>query len=210
MEDISRQDITQICNRLRQLGETEDYKLARILEDADVIPKLYQRAYVESLYQRTKAVKTPHQFEQKVEMSGDSYLAYLIWHNDALGAIDHILYKAHERQDEICDFADSTLPSSIIGRCQYDNHNENHEPELTEEEQEIWDKISEEEGWDEACKYFEDKINPANQKLTLVLNYNEDETKVSKDDGEYVCESCMEEINDMADGYPTCDLEFAE
>lgn len=192
-------------------GDNRDFQLADILEKADIIPKLYQRTYVEMLYQKMKNVKTPYQDEQ-ILSSQDVYLSDRIWNNDAMGAVFEILSKSHERQNEICDFNDSPLPIEKIGRCEYDNHFENFEGgiELTEEEQEIWEKINEEEGYEEAWNHFIDKINPDNQNLRLILYCNEDETKVLNDFGEYVCESCMEEVIDNCDGGMSCDMETVE
>ena len=208
MDNISRKDLNNICKRLRMYGADEDFKLADRLEKADIIPKLYQQAYVESLYQRLKNVTTPYQFQQAIGDT-DEYLSVLVWENDTLEAIDVILNKAHYRQDEICDFDDSVLPIHLVGRCQYENHYENNEGvELTDEEQEIWDKIYDEEGFNAAWERFEDKINPDNQKLTLILSSNNDETKMSKDDGEYVCATCLEEVADNCDSLASCDMDF--
>ena len=208
MDNISRKDLDAICRRLRMYGENEDFKLADILENADIIPKLYQRAYIESLYQRLKNVRTPYQFQSSVNDT-DGYLSHLVWKNETIDAIQEILGKAHSRQDEICDFDDATLPIHIIGKCMYENHYENNEDiELTEKEQEIWDRINDEDGYTEAWQYFDEKINPDDQKLTLTLSFNDDETKLSKNDGEYVCDSCLEEISENADGGVSCDMEY--
>ena len=73
-----------------------------------------------------------------------------------------------------------------------------------------FDKINEEEGWNEAWEHFEDRINPDNQKLTLTLNFGQDDTKVLKDDGVYVCEKCLEINAENSEGGISCDLEMAD
>lgn len=215
MENIDRQQISKIIEILKKDATPEDptqrLQLANALEKADIIPKLYQAAYVESMYLRLKDVKTLEELKEKFKFI-DEYCISLTLENKAYDAIKALLQKAHDRQDEICDFADSTLPNTIKGRCQYENHIENNEDtvELTEEEQEKFDKIYEEKGHVEAWEHFEDKINPDNQTLQLILSWGQDETKVSKDDGEYVCDGCMEEIRDNSEGGLSCDMESVE
>lgn len=208
MEDISRKDIDRIVQLLANHVNTEEsIRLAKALTDADVIPKLYQRAYVESLYLVMSKCKTVDAFEENYNFG---YEKYILKSDDIYNAVLQILHKAHERQDEVCDFADSPLPETKIGRCEDDDHIENCEGsvELTEEEQELFNKLNEDD--DDPWEHFEDKINPPDQHLTLILDYNDDETKVRKDHGHYVCDTCLDVIIDNSDGAISCDMDLAD
>lgn len=208
MEIITRKDIDGICELLRTNNSEE---LGDKLEKADIVPKLYQFAYVESLYNILSKCKTLDDFKEKFKYSYNDE-RYTLEKENTFDGIKQILYKAHERQGEICDFADSPLPEHSSGRCQDENHYESIEDkiEFTEEEQEKFDEIKDKEGWNEACEYFNDKTNPDHQKLTLILNFGDDETKVLKDDGYYVCDDCLEVISENSEGNISCDLEMAE
>lgn len=189
----------------------ESTKLAKVLKDADLIPKLYQYAYVESVYKVLSKFKNYDDFKNNLKF-GFGNEKFILETHTPYDAVNAILSKAHERQNEICDFEDSPLPDSKIGRCQDENHYEYCEQNvgLTEDEQEEFEKISEDKGWSQAWDHFKDKINPDNQKLTLILNSNDDETKVIKDDGFYICETCLDVLRDESDGGISCDLEMAD
>lgn len=211
MKEITRKELDRISILLQNhINTDESIKLADRLKNADIIPKLYQFAYVESLHKVLSKCKTLNEFVEKFKYSYSNEQYYL--KEDAFEAAQLILYKAHERQNEICDFADSTLPEHSIGRCQEENHYESVESkiDLTGEEQDEFDKIKDEEGYNEACEHFDNKFNPNGQKLTLILNFGDDESKVIKGDGYYVCEDCLDSIAENSEGNIACDLEMAE
>lgn len=209
MKEITRKELDRIAILLSQNDTDESNKLASRLNDADIIPKLYQFAYVESLYKVLSKCKTLDEFVEKFKYSYSNEQYYL--KENGYDAIKLILYKAHERQNEICDFEDSTLPDHKTGRCQDENHNENSDINtiLNDEELKTFNEINEEESYDTACEHFEDKFNPE-QELSLILNFGDDESKVIKDDGYYACKDCLDAIADNSEGNIACDLEMAE
>lgn len=211
MENITRKQVDQIVVLLDKMETKESKELATILKNADVISKLYQYAYVESMYKIFSRFDNLEQLLTNLKYSY-SHEKYLMEKKDAFEAVKGILEKAHKRQNEICDFEDSTLDQYSMGMCQDDEHYENAQDsiKLTDEEQKKFSQIAEEKGWSEAWDHFKDKINPDNQKLTLILNFNEDETKCMKEDGYYVCETCLEVITQNSDGGISCDLEMAD
>ena len=211
MDDISRGQIDRMIELLDEIKTVESVKLAKILKDADIIPKLYQYAYVESMHQILSRYDSFEKFKESNPYNF-SHEEYVLEKEPTYDAVKAFLEKAHNRQDEICDFADSTLPNNIVGRCQDDDHYENCEDnvELTEEQQEKFEEINENKGWLEAWDNFIDIINPDDQHLTLILDIGHDETKVMKDKGQYVCETCLEVIRENSDGGLSCDLEMVE
>lgn len=210
MEFITRNQVNRMSELLESVDTDEGRKLSNTLKKADIIPKLYQYAYVESLHKLLAKFKSVDKLVENLKYSY-SHEKYLIEKENPLNAVKGILAKAHERQNEICDFEDSTLDQHSMGKCQDENHLEGIDQDiLTEEESKTFDKINEEKGYIEACDHFIDKFNPEDQALTLILNFNDDETKCIKDDGYYVCDSCLEAIQDNGDGNISCDLEMAD
>ena len=211
LEGITRQDLDAVCVLLDKMQSAEADILSTRIRKADIIPRLYQAAYVESMYKILSKFKTFEAFETDIKYSYSDE-KFALGRGKSFDAVKFFLNKAHKRQNEVCDFKDATLPENKIGKCNDDNHNENCEDniKLTEEEQIKFDEINEEEGWNEAWEHFEDKINPDNQKLTLTLNFGQDDTKVLKNDGVYICEKCLEVNAENSEGGITCDLEMAE
>lgn len=164
--------------------------------------------YIQRISLELKKIKTEKEIEKMPNSLG------LFWMNvdTPLDLLNRVVYNAMERKNMICSYDDSKLPHEKIGRCEYENHYENAEEDiaLTEEEQDQFDKINEEKGWWEAVHHFDNKFNPKDQKLQLVLDYDDDTHKLFPDRGEYVCEKCMEEIKDNSDGYVACDMEDYE
>lgn len=215
LEDISRKQLDRACELLQNYVNTdESIQLAETIKKADVIPKLYQYAYVESMYQRLKDVSNLEQLAEKTKYHFDYSLDLVKTLNDvkALDAVKALLDKAHERQDEICDFNDSPLPQHKTGLCEFDEHYEDifDRIELTDKEQKQFEKLNDKYGYTDACVKMDEILNPSNQHLTLVLDFGDDETKVSKDHGYYVCDSCLEYFNENSDGSISCDLEMVE
>lgn len=215
MENITRKQIDRIIKILREntavYNANEKNKLALMLEKVDILPKLYQAAYVESLYNIFSKCKSLEEFKEKFKWS--FYDEKTILENkDSFQMIKNILSKSHERQNEICDFEDSTLDQHSIGKCKDENHYEDIEYQqfLTDEGCKKFKIINEEKGWFEACEYFQDKLNSDKQKLTLILNFSNDETKVMKDDGYYVCDNCLDILQGNSEGNISCDLEMAD
>jgi len=212
MENIDRKQVDRMIELLDGVNTEESKQLSEILKNEDIIPKLYQYAYVESMYNLLCKFKSIDEFMEKVKY-GYSDEKYWLGKEKPFNAVVQFLTKAHHRQDEICDFQDSILADKSTGRCGDEDHYEKTDADLsilTEDEQKIFDKINDEKGWFEAHEHFIDKFNPDNQELHLILNFNDDETKVSKSDGYYVCGSCLENIQENSEGNISCDLDMVE
>ena len=214
MEQITRKQLDRMVKLLQTADGAEGRTLAEVLKDADVIPKLYQYAYVESMYKIISKYKSTKEFMDAVKF-GYSDEKYWLEKENSFNAVLQFLRKAHDRQDEICDFQDSLLAETSKGRCGDEDHYENTDADvyglLNEDQQKIFDKIHDEKGWYDAHKHFKDIFNPDDQDLVLILNFSgDDETKVSKDDGYYVCDTCLDVIRDNSDGSMSCDLDMAE
>lgn len=211
MEDISRVDVDRIIQILQNhVGTQESIQLARYLKNADIIPKLYQQTYIESMFQRFKNVKN---FDDEMEETlGDGYLASIIINDETLNAIKYVLQKSHDRQHEICDWDDAPFPRTVIGSCQYENHYDDICPDgiLTDDEFKAFEELNDKYGWQVACERYTEKLNPSNQLLTITLNYSDDETKFDTGDAQYVCEGCMESLMDGDCGGIACDMEMLD
>jgi len=211
MEQITRKQIDRMVELLQTADGAEGKTLAEVLKDADVIPKLYQYAYVESMYKILNKFKSTKEFMDSIKY-GYSDEKYWLEKEKTFTAVLQFLSKAHKRQDEICDFQDSILAEKSVGSCQDDDHYENIDPDLSllnEEQRKKYDEINDSDGWYHANDNFKDIFNPEDQELFLILNYNDDETKVSKSDGYYVCNSCLEVIRDNSEGNISCDMDMA-
>jgi len=66
MDDISRGQIDRMIELLDEIKTVESVKLAKILKDADIIPKLYQYAYVESMYIILKKFESLEKFKKEI------------------------------------------------------------------------------------------------------------------------------------------------
>lgn len=220
MEDFTRKDIERIIEILREntavSNTSEKEKLAKILEDADIIPNMMIATYVKSVNRTLKTIK----IQQNDELDGetinglDNHLNSLNFDHinfakSKLEAVNTMFRFAEDRQEMICDFEDSKHPKHITGRCQYENHYEDKDVGslLTEDEMKEFDKLNETENWFVACEKFQDKLNPEDQELTITLQIEDDQHKYNDGDPEYVCETCLEEIADNCEGYASCDME---
>ncbi len=209
MEDITRKELDGVC---QVLETTNNQELAEKIRKADLIPKLYQYAYVESMFKILSKFDSIKDLDEKMKY-GYSHEKYLLEKETPFNAVKGFLEKAHDRQNEICDFEDSPLPVNKTGRCDDEDHYENTDYDLSllsKQDQEKFEEIHDNEGWNEAHDQFIDVFNPNNQKLTLILNFNEDETKCIKDDGWYVCETCLEIVTENSEGSISCDIDMAE
>lgn len=219
MDNIDRKQLDRICELLRENTATsntnEKLKLADVLEKADIIPKLYQAAYVEAEFQKMKDVDEKTDLKEKFKWKMEYYVQDIV-EGKPLRVVHSLLRKAHDRRDEICDFADAVQPEQIKGRCQYENHSENldYTPivPLSESQQKEFDKLCEDENSCviEVLPQFIDHFNPDNQNLQLILDFGDDESKVQKDGGHYACDRCMEEIRDNSEGNISCDLDMVD
>lgn len=212
MDAINRKQLDRIAELLQNHINTEEsIKLADVLKNADIIPKLYQAAYIESINMIVGDVKTIDELKAKTKYHFDYGLSLTVDGN-ALEAVKAIAFKAHERQDDICDFADSPLPENKIGSCGYEEHYEDifDRIELNDKERKKFDRLNDKHGYYEACVMMGEKLNPSDQHLTLILEFGSDESKCKKDDGYYVCDSCLEVISENSDGGISCDVEMAE
>lgn len=212
MDAISRLQLDRMADLLEtHVNTDESIHLADVLRKADVIPKLYQAAYIESVNMILKDVKTSEELKAKIKYHFD-YGLELACEGKALEAIKALADKAHQRQDDICDFDDSILPIHTIGQCGYEDHYDDifDRVELTEKEQKKFNKLEDKHGFNTACEMMTEKLNPKNQHLTLILEYGSDESKCKNNEGYYVCDSCLEVINDNSDGGISCDVEMAE
>jgi len=127
---------------------------------------------------------------------------------DPIVVIHNILENAMRREGKICDFRDTANPDKKFGRCQSDRHNELVEDDisLTDEEQKIFNKINEKDGYEYACDKFIDKFNPK-QELHLTLYSDDDTSKYNDDSAEYVCQKCVDDANENAECEVSCDME---
>lgn len=148
------------------------------------------------------ADKIPHEIQNIFEAWSFSAIE-----TDPVKAVNKLIKDALNREGKICDFRDSVLPETKIGRCESDNHYENVEDsvELTDEEQEKFDAINEKDGWDSACIAFDDKYNPPNQTLRKTLYSDDDTAKFNDTHAEYICDTCYEDLD--GDCEVSCDME---
>lgn len=215
MDKISRKDLNKATELLRSIGTDVAKILADKIDNAEIMEALYESAYVESVKMRLDRIVSDETEEEFHKSNSEIFGFYLKDKTKSkLDTIRALVDKANERRDDICDYDDTTLPKTTIGRCENpDDHYENIgtiAALLTPEEFEEFDKIQTEDGWHDACLKFQDKLNPANQELELFLEWGSDESKLSKDSGFYCCKKCADAINENADGGVSCDVEMAE
>ena len=177
----------------------------RFAEDLKPIQQKYVATYIQRLYLELEKIKTIEELDKLPHHLG-------MFHSKddtGLDILKRAMYNAMERRDLICDYKDTQLPMKKRGICQDENHYENVEEDivLTDKERKQFDKINEKHGWVTACSKFDYRFNPTNQELTLVLGYDEDNSKMTEDGAVYVCKTCLEVINDNADGIVECDME---
>src|SRR3990172_12093941 len=99
MNDIDRKQIDRMVELLKIQNTEESIKLAIILNKADIIPKLYQYAYVESMYIILKKFESLEKFKKEIPYSfGDE--KYILEKKSTFDAVKAFLEKSHKRQDE--------------------------------------------------------------------------------------------------------------
>src|SRR3989304_5588221 len=69
LEGITRQDLDAVCVLLDKMQSAEADILSTRIRKADIIPRLYQAAYVESMYKILSKFKTFEAFETDINYS---------------------------------------------------------------------------------------------------------------------------------------------
>lgn len=205
MEGISRKDLDEICKVLRSGCEPEKecYRLAKTLEDFDIIPKLYAYTYFKKVFQELTSLKgdsksfNVDELEQLIE-NNEKLQLYFIKTSSEANKLLMFLNHGFERENQFCDFDDSKFHNKTkIGSCQSEDHYDTwDEPimPLTEEEQKEFDKIQETDSGYDAMLKFSKNYNPDNQELTPVY-YPDEESHKYKDEPEWICERCSDALD---------------
>jgi len=129
MEDISRKDVDEICSILKNEcnNNKQCIKLGKKLEKADIIPKLYVYAYIQSLYDNLKDVKGGDVSDLN-DAIPKLQLYQIIYAKNKVEAVKSILHNAIDRKGKFCDFDDSKFHNKTkIGSCQNEDHDEEEE-----------------------------------------------------------------------------------
>lgn len=209
MEGISRKNIDNICDILKQTslihtnGEKNPSQLAKILEDYDIIPKLYAYTYFKKVFVELTSLKGDNksidmdELEQLVDTNEKLQLDFIKSRTEA-NKLLMFLKTGFERESQFCDFDDSKFHDKTkIGSCQNEDHYENiDEPiiSLTEKEQKEFNEITETNSRYEAMIKFEKNYNPDNQELTAVYYPNEESHKY-RDEPEWICKTCSDGLD---------------
>ena len=164
--------------------------------------------YIQRLYLELERTKNEKDYEKLPHQLG----IFKLKEENSLNVLKRAIRNAMDRKDLICDYDDSKHPSESTGKCQDEEHYENVQENylLNEEQREVFDKISNKQGWYEACKHFDEILNPENQKLKLTLGYDDDNSKLNDNEPIYICETCMNVLVDNADGMVSCDMDSYE
>jgi len=126
-----------------------------------------------------------------------------------------LISEALERQGKICDFRDSVQPTTKIGRCENEEHyeivyedgNVSVSDILTDEEIKEFEDISEQEGQMESYLKFQNKLNPTNQLVSILLYSDDDTHKWNDTNGCYACEACAKYCADNSECEVSCDMD---
>jgi predicted RNA-binding protein (virulence factor B family) len=206
MENISQKDINRAVQLLK---DNLMFEVADAIEKADIIPKLYVYTYFKKVKQELGTNIERDELQTLVDHNSKLGLFFLTDKTlSSVTKIIRLLDNGFEREGKFCDFNDSKFQDKIqIGECQCEEHNENVGSiiKLTEDEQKIFDKINETQGWFEACKKFKDKFNPDNQELKPVYFVDEDSAKF-EDNPDWWCETCRDSTEACEIGV-SCDME---
>lgn len=212
MEGISRKNLNEIC---KVLETTNNVELADTIRDMDIIPKLYAYTYFKKVFSELKQLKG----DQKSINVDD--LEFLSENNSKLqldfiktstevNKLFRFLKNGFIREEQFCDFDDSKfLEQTKIGRCESENHLENHYEALiplTDEQQDKFDEINETKGACESMAMFLENFNPDNQELTAMY-YCDEQTKKFKDKPEWVCRSCADALDGDCECEVSCDMD---
>ena len=179
MECISQKDIDETIEILKT---NKHNKLAKKLKEADIIPKLYVEAYIESLRNNLKDIKDPDELGMLSENVPKLQLYQIEYSTNKLEAVKSILYNALERKGKFCDFNDSKFHDTVKrGVCQCEDHDSNL-------------------GWAEEDKPNKDlELKP--------VYYADEDTMKFNDDPEWWCKECRDSQDDACDVEVSCDME---
>jgi len=218
MEGISRAKLDRICQLLRENTSTsnteEKEKLAKMLEDFDVIPKLYAFTYFKKVFQELKQLKGEgsidmDEFNQFSE-NADALFLGMFKTKTEVNKLLNFLENGMERMTGFCDFEDSRYHNQTkMCTCQSEEHFEDlQESEvLSPEDYKAYQKMCEtDEGHDKAQEHFADKLNPITECKPFYMS--NDNTEKWDDDPIWTCKIC-ENRHDGSDGDYTvnCDMD---
>ncbi len=187
MEDISRKQLGRISQLLQNhINSEESIKLANMLENADVIPKLYAYTYFKKIREEMQTYKVfSKEFDlEEFETLNENLPALQLdslRNKREVRAVFQILNNGFEREKQFCDFDDSRFHNkTMIGSC---NHEDN--------EQEL------------------EEVETKNENLVLSAVYMPDEdTAKYEDEPEWWCKKCSEDLDGDSDVIVTCDSEM--
>jgi len=192
MEGISRKDIDRACTILENHVNTEEsIKLAKIIKEFDIIPKLYVYTYFKKVKQELKALSDEKgnidsdELAEMIEMQNKLGLHWMSEKYPTYKKIKMFLYNGFHREKQFCDFDDSRYHDiTRTGTCQCDEHDENLENKYYTNPEQI----------------------PSNNflKLTAVFDSDEDDAKYD-DNPQWWCKECCSGDFDIPD--VSCDMD---
>lgn len=168
----------------------------------------YIATYIQRLFLEVNKITDISQMEKLPH-----HLGMFVNKDDSpLDLMRRIVYQAMSRKDLVCTYDDSNLPEIQAGKCEDENHYDWANDLLTQQENDEFYSIvnSAKGGYAKARAKFEDKLNPPDQELHLMLNYDEDNHKLDPNHGVYVCKKCEMDAAENADGYVECDMDSYE
>lgn len=226
MDNISQKSINEIVKILRESTANSNSKQRKVLADelekAEIIPALYVMTYLQavntvrkntqSIDDEKNMVDDYDKFVQALDHAHTLEMGWLIDDERDFKTIIRFVHQALDRKTQFCDWNDSRLPKTKIGRCEFDEHNEYcDEPlvPLTEVQQITLDRLRKVENFSVLQeKQFQDNYNPEGQELEVLLGWNEESHKLNDDDAHYICKTCMGGVTDNAEGDgPSCDMD---
>jgi len=170
MDSISRKDIDRIAQILsNHINTDESIRLAKILTDAEIIPKLYVYTYFNKVHQELDKLYDGNEFDldkvkQLIENLDGLELSFINTNNKTeINKLYKFLKNGFKRTGQFCDFNDSKYHGQKkICRCENEAHFEDIEASefLLKEDYEEFEKISDAKSWDDAVQKFYDKLNP--------------------------------------------------
>lgn len=140
MEKISQKSINKIIEYLESVVRTEEsINLANELKAVEIIPALYVMTYlqaVDKIRRDTQVPDTSSDISKKYKFKKDDYekfskainqqyhleLSHLIDSPEKFEGAMWLLYQALDRKDKFCDYDDTKLAKTMIGKCQYEDH----------------------------------------------------------------------------------------
>ena len=180
MEGISRQNLNDIVRILMSDVKTDEAKrLAGIIKEYDIIPKLYAYTYLKRVHQEMTGSFDENFEDFETQIENLEALDMSCINRNNFKGIKQILANAFDREHYICDFDDTKNPSTKYGVCECESHGE----DLDDEGQE-----------------------PRKQELTLVLMPDEFNKKFDDRTPEYWCDGCADQAE--PDVEVVCDMDL--